>query len=124
MDVVIEDTVSMVADETIVSRVKELMKAKGFHSENSFSTYIGIAQASVNYMLNKNKKISVDVLCIILNRFPDVSAEWLMRGEGCMQKCYIDRNEVIPCGNVDVYERRIDTLLEIIRNLSKMDHGR
>lgn len=67
----------------IVQRITELIKEKGF-TVNSFSKEIGIQQRTLNNYVQFNRYPAYETLHAILTRFPDVSAEWLMRGEGPM----------------------------------------
>lgn len=70
----------------ILQRIKELIEIKGF-SVNSFSKEIGIAQVTLNNYFRLNRLPAYETLHAILHTFPDVSAEWLMRGEGEMFIC-------------------------------------
>lgn len=67
----------------IVQRIKELIKEKEL-TVNSFSKEIGIGQVTLNNYIRLNRYPAYETLHAILTRFPDVSAEWLMRGEGPM----------------------------------------
>jgi hypothetical protein len=70
----------------IVERILELvdMKAK---SKRDFASMIGIEQTLFNnYMIGKRSGMNFDIVDSILATFPDVSAEWLLRGEGEMYK--------------------------------------
>lgn len=67
----------------ILSRIKQLIDSKGL-TVNSFSHEIGIAQTTLSTYFTKNRYPAYETLHAILHRFTDVSAEWLMRGEGGM----------------------------------------
>ena len=67
----------------ILLRIKQLIDSKGF-TVNSFSHEIGIAQTTLSTYFTKNRYPAYETLHAILHRFTDVSAEWLMRGEGNM----------------------------------------
>lgn len=66
----------------IVQRIQQLIEEKyGSRGEASFAKEIGIHQVTLNnYMLGK-RKVSLEIIDAILKAFPDVSAEWLLRGE-------------------------------------------
>lgn len=70
----------------ILQRIKELIEAKGC-SVNSFAKKIGIGQTTLNTYLKLDRFPAYETLHAILHTFPDVSAEWLMRGEGDMFIC-------------------------------------
>lgn len=67
----------------ILQRIKELIVAKGMNI-NSFSKEINVAQTTLNTYIRLNRYPAYETLHSILTTFPDVSAEWLMRGEGPM----------------------------------------
>lgn len=70
----------------INQRIKALIEAKGC-SVTSFSKKIGIAQTTLNNYFKYDRYPAYETLYAILHTFPDVSAEWLMRGEGEMYIC-------------------------------------
>ena len=70
----------------ILQRIKSLIELKGYNV-NSFSKKIGIAQVTLNNYFRLNRLPAYETLHAILHTFPDVSAEWLMRGEGDMFIC-------------------------------------
>lgn len=70
----------------INQRIKALIEAKGC-SVTSFSKKIGIAQTTLNNYFKYDRYPAYETLHAILHTFPDVSAEWLMRGEGEMFIC-------------------------------------
>lgn len=67
----------------INQRIRDLIESKGC-SITSFAKKIGIAQTTLNNYFKYNRYPAYETLQAILMTFPDVSAEWLMRGEGEM----------------------------------------
>lgn len=53
-------------------------------SINALAKRINIAQATLNPQLRGDRALSSHIVELILTEFPDVSAEWLMRGKGTM----------------------------------------
>lgn len=53
---------------------------------NSLSKKIGASQVTLNKQINGTTAISAKILLILLDYFKDISAEWLLRGEGDMIK--------------------------------------
>ncbi len=72
-------------DLSLRQHIKELLHSKKV-SINSFAKTTGVSQATINGQMNGDVKISASLICLVLNTFPDVSAEWLLRGEGEMYK--------------------------------------
>ena len=68
---------------TICQRVKLVLEDKSI-SVNALSKKINVAQATLNPQLRGDRTLAANIVQKILTAFPDVSAEWLMRGEGTM----------------------------------------
>ena len=69
----------------MVERIKQLIsiKSQGM-SETAFADSLGMKQQTLNNYVRGVNKLSVSFISILLESFPDISAEWLMRGEGSM----------------------------------------
>lgn len=118
----------------MVQRIKAIKNALGI-SENELARRLGISQSTLNgYTLGKRKP-SYDLAESVLNAFSDVSAEWLMRGEGPMyisdlpSTDHDDSDEVLElkaeitrlraerdelARKLAISERRIDKLIDIL----------
>lgn len=70
----------------IVQRIKKLVEAKTNGNKKEFAAIIGIVQVTFNRYVNEERGMSYEVIDAILSAFPEVSAEWLLRGEGNMLK--------------------------------------
>lgn len=70
-------------EETIYQRVKCILEDKSI-SVNALSKQINVAQATLNPQLRGDRTLAANIVEKILEAFPDVSAEWLMRGVGAM----------------------------------------
>lgn len=68
---------------TIYQRVKLVLEDKSI-SVNALSKQINVAQATLNPQLRGDRTLAANIVEKILAAFPDVSAEWLMRGVGTM----------------------------------------
>ena len=69
----------------VYQRVNEVLSNKQV-SVNALSKLAGMAQTTLNTQLRGERALSVLVVVKILEIFPDISAEWLLRGEGEMCK--------------------------------------
>lgn len=67
----------------MLERIRGIRASKA-KSVNVFARLIGMSQTTVNGIMLGSRGISVDIIVAILTTFPDISAEWLMRGEGEM----------------------------------------
>ena len=69
----------------MIERIKELVSVKSAGmSEKLFAGKIGMKQQTLNNYIRGVNKLSVSFISSLLESFPDISAEWLMRGEGNM----------------------------------------
>ncbi len=73
----------MNTDLSLKQRIKELLHSKGV-TINSFAKTAGVSQATINGQINGDIKISASLIYLVLETYPDISAEWLLRGEGSM----------------------------------------
>lgn len=70
-------------EKVILNRIKQVIEAFRL-SINAFSQQIGLPQNSVNNYINEKRGISLGFILSILSTYPNISAEWLLRGEGEM----------------------------------------
>lgn len=70
-------------EAAIYQRVKLVLENKSI-SVNALSKQINVAQATLNPQLRGDRTLAANIVAKILDAFPDVSAEWLMRGVGTM----------------------------------------
>jgi hypothetical protein len=69
--------------DTILERLKSVIADKS-NSASDFSKMIGIAQTTLSNQMKSPRGISIEVIMLTLDQFPDISAEWLLRGKGKM----------------------------------------
>lgn len=77
----------------IYQRVKLILEDKSI-SVNALSKQINVAQATLNPQLRGDRTLAANIVEKILTAFPDVSAEWVMRGVGAMYHKEGDGEEV------------------------------
>ena len=70
---------------SVKERVKELLISQSL-SVRKLSEQIGMSQVTLNSQLNSNNPaaLKLETFLLILERFPNVSTEWLLRGNGTM----------------------------------------
>jgi transcriptional regulator with XRE-family HTH domain len=78
-----------IIENNVTQRFREFMGSTGL-SILAFANAIGIPQSTLNQQLNgrngKNIGVQISVITATLSAYPDLSAEWLLRGEGEMKK--------------------------------------
>lgn len=72
-------------ENLITQRVREFLSCNSI-SINSLAKQINVAQATLNPQLRGDRTLAANIVVKILEAFPDISAEWLLRGEGEMCK--------------------------------------
>lgn len=66
-------------------RILEFIKEKDL-SISSLAKIIGMNQSNLSMQFSGSRKLSLETVVSLLNSFNDISAEWLLRGEGEMLK--------------------------------------
>lgn len=72
-------------ESSVLQRISEFISANGYNVR-SFSKKIGMPQTTLNNYILKKRSLSFEVIDKIINSFEDISAEWLLRGEGSMYR--------------------------------------
>lgn len=95
-------------EEAVRRRLNRLVKESGM-SESAFAESVNVVQVTLNRQLSGKRSVSSDTILSVLQNQKDLSAEWLLRGEGEMYKT----TELPP---VDVSsEESIDHSAEVAR---------
>jgi len=66
-------------------RIEKVMQHENMNSA-LFANAIGIQGSTLSHILNGRNNPSLSVLQAILNRFPNISPEWLIMGQGSMER--------------------------------------
>lgn len=95
----------------INKRIKIIIESMSKGKELAFANEIGISQPRINRLFNidpRNNKYplpSLDIIQSIINKFIDISADWLLSGKGPMLKSDMKIQEL---NNFKIPEKRID----------------
>lgn len=99
----------------MISRIKYLIALEGL-SEKALGARVGVSQQLMNHYLSGRNRMPVAVVIRILEEFPNISAEWLMRGEGDVRK----KSDAELMGTMTkVYEELLNDRDKRIRELEK-----
>ena len=71
-------------EEDVKRRVREVL-AEYQSNPTQLSRQFSVNQKTLNSQINDVTTLSVSTILLILKAFPDVSAEWLLRGTGNMK---------------------------------------
>lgn len=66
-------------------RLVQLLKAEGINPTR-FAERIGVQRSSMSHIISGRNKPSFDFIVKILDSFPSVNPDWLLRGKGYMYK--------------------------------------
>ena len=72
-------------EDSIIQRIREILDKYDL-SVTSLAKKIGVVQATLNRQLTGENSLSLDTVNAILYYYKEISAEWLLRGEGEMMK--------------------------------------
>ncbi|MCP2028730.1 phage repressor protein C with HTH and peptisase S24 domain [Flavobacterium sp. HSC-32F16] len=105
--------------ENTIKRIKQYLDHKGVRVR-AFERVVGMSNGSFASQLKNNKTIGVDKLENILQQYPDINSEWLLRGHGEMllynslneERVVYKKTEKAQSRNIPVYD--IETTQEII----------
>ncbi len=70
-------------ENNVNQKIKNVLSERNI-SITSFSKSIGEVQTTINRQLNGTAQLSAKTVESFLLHFPDISAEWLLRGKGDM----------------------------------------
>ncbi len=67
----------------MITRIKEVI-AKSGKTDSGFAKQIGLQQVSLWRQLNGERKLSLETVMAVINSFPEIDCNWLLRGDGSM----------------------------------------
>ena len=85
----------------IEERLKAVIAYSGL-SDTAFAKKIGVQQMTLWRQINGARKVSLETIMAVADAFPEVDANWLLRGGGSM------------LANNEAQEKRIDNLIDVI----------
>jgi transcriptional regulator with XRE-family HTH domain len=71
------------------NRLIMFLNRKGI-TPSKFADEIGIQRSNVSHIMSGRNKPGYDFICKILSKYPEISAEWLLLGQGEMEKASVD----------------------------------
>ena len=87
----------------MIGRIKAVLAYSNM-TETQFAKRLGITQSSLNRTMRGATEISYKLVNAILTEFDEISAEWLMRGEGTM----------LADENTAAYNKRLEGLVDVV----------
>lgn len=84
----------MINESSIKQRVKDILSINDSNPTRLAKRY-SVNQKTLNNQINSDVQMSASTILLIMDAFPDISAEWLLRGEGEMKKSTSSNLEII-----------------------------
>lgn len=108
--------------ELILQRVHSIFELKS-SSETQFAKMIGANQKTINQQFKGERSLSLDTIIGVLSSFEDISAEWLLRGEGEMYKSEnknnnIDESQFVSMKKYETIVNLFDQTASELKNLA------
>ena len=93
------------------NRIQNIIEKYGL-SSNTFAQEIDVNRSTISHILSGRNKPSIEVLQRILRRFPDVSASWLLLGQGSIDDTNLKPNSShLPIENAIKTVKSIDNIV-------------
>ena len=92
----------------IVERIKQLMQDNELGAA-AFADTIGVQRSSISHILSERNKPSLDFIHKILYAYPNVSAEWLLKGTGSEN---VMNNPVVKQDHLALESQEVESLAD------------
>lgn len=107
----------------LLHRLKDIIAYTGL-SVRAFSIKCNISQTTLDKQLKGLRAVSIETIMSVLYSMPDISAEWLMRGEGVMlinnQPSSVELERISKLTNVvESLQEVIDTKNQTIATMTE-----
>lgn len=104
----------------ITDRIKHLMESKGL-SAVLFAEKLGIQRSGLSHLFSGRNRPSLDLILKILEVFPDVTPEWLLRGQGDLTRILpSNTSETTEITSVNTDMNR-DVIIETLDNITDVN---
>lgn len=100
---------------TIIQRVRAIIDYLGV-SDNRFAKTIGVPQATISNLFNRNSDVKSVVLGAIVSAYGIISARWLLTGQGSMLND--EASPSTPSDEVAKLNAEIERLNAVVADLS------
>jgi transcriptional regulator with XRE-family HTH domain len=71
--------------DSLVERIEIILRSKNL-SPSKLADEIGVQRSGISHIMSGRNKPSLDFILKVLDTYPDISAGWLLRGEGEMSE--------------------------------------
>lgn len=107
----------------MIDRIKAVLKYSNM-TETQFAKRLGVTQSSLNRVMRGATEINYRLINAILTEFKEVSAEWLMRGNGVMLIDDSNEAEMKRLNNlVDVISMQQETIRNLMEKVKQLQNN-
>ena len=99
----------------MIGRITKFIESTGL-SEQKFAEYMGIKQQTLNNYTRGINKFPLSFIERIVETYPDLSAEWLLRGEGDMYRTSNMDYEKSESYNEELLKNFVDQTSTLLSN--------
>ncbi len=107
----------------MIQRIRNLISAKNL-TASAFADRIGVPRSTISHVLSGRNNPSLELVQKILDGFPDININWLIRGSGRMFSEGYDLFSQDSAGKGDVDEGPVDKELSKPEMQEMPDKGR
>lgn len=105
----------------MVDRIKQLISLSGL-SDAAFAKKINMQQMTLWRQLNSTRKVSLETVMAILEAYPDVDCNWLLRGTGDMTLS-TNANDKKINSLTDVIAMQQETIQNLIEKIKQLKNN-
>lgn len=69
----------------MIDRINQIIQSKGL-SLSGFAEEIGVQRSSISHILSGRNRPSLDFVVKVLDRYPEISSDWLISGKGSFKE--------------------------------------
>lgn len=95
----------------MVERIKTLIEKQKL-TATQFAEEIGVQRSAVSHLLSGRNKPSLDFMLKIKNRFPEISLDWLLLGQGKMKEIAMKEDVLDENSMASLFKTETKTVLE------------
>lgn len=103
------------AKNIVLSRIVEFKENCGIHWK-ALSAFIGMKQNTISNQVIGQRSLSLDTVLALLSAYSDLSAEWLLRGNGEM---FLTKQDEEPEDAEPKNDNRLEALVDTIALLQE-----
>ena len=105
----------------MIQRIKQI-KDLGGMNETTFAKKIGVTQNTLWSQLNGARKLSLETVMAILDTYPEIDCNWLLRGTGDMMLSNNTNDKKIN-SLTDVIAMQQETIQNLIEKIKQLKNN-